>query len=285
VSGPPRAGELEHVAVTNQVRPHIGLWVVDAVPNTGLRAEVDDAVDLRAVSGGCQGFGIGEIDPFEPEPLDGSNLKSLAAEAIEHAESVFVLLERSRQALSPETVAGADALLDGRRAILDELHDLGQLYNAGRRTRIHGDYHLGRVLRSQEDFVILDFEGEAAKPLALRRAKYSPLKDVASMLRSFHYAAYAALFAFAPASGGPIERLIPWADAWHHWVSRAFLSAYRMAMSESPLLPEPESFNQLLHALIVDKALCELEFELNSRPEWARIPLTALVTLALPLQR
>jgi len=222
---------------------------------------------------------------FEPEPLDGSNLKSFAAEAIEHAESVFVLLERSRQALSPETVAGADALLEGRRAILDELHDLGQLYNAGRRTRIHGDYHLGRVLRSQEDFVILDFEGEAAKPLALRRAKYSPLKDVASMLRSFHYAAYAALFAFAPASGGPIERLIPWADAWHHWVSRAFLSAYRMAMSESPLLPEPESFNQLLHALIVDKALCELEYELNSRPEWARIPLTALVTLALPLQR
>jgi len=68
-------------------------------------------------------------------------------------------------------------------------------------------------------------------------------------------------------------------------VSRAFLSAYRMSMSESPLLPAPGSFDQLLHGLIVDKALCELEYELNSRPEWARIPLTALVTLALPLQR
>jgi len=140
------------------------------------------------------------------------------------------------------------------------------------------------VLRSEEDFIILDFEGEAGKPLAARRSKYSPLKDIAGMLRSFQYAAYAALFAFAPASGGPIERLVPWADAWQHWVSRAFLSAYRMAMSESPLLPGPASFNPLLHALIVDKALRELENELNNRPEWARIPLTALATLALPLQ-
>ena len=104
------------------------------------------------------------------------------------------------------------------------------------------------------------------------------------MLRSFHYAAYAALFAFSPASGVPFERLAPWADAWQHWVSRAFLGAYRMAMSESPVLPGPASFGLLLQALVIDKALYELEYELNSRPDWVRIPLTALVRLALPLQ-
>jgi maltose alpha-D-glucosyltransferase/alpha-amylase len=221
---------------------------------------------------------------FEPEPLDAASLREFAAEAAEHAEAVFGLLERSRQMLPAEVVASADAVLDARRTLVEELTDLEQLRGAGSRIRVHGDYHLGRVLRSEEDFIILDFEGEAAKRLAARRSKYSPLKDIAGMLRSFQYASHVALFAFAPASGGPIERLVPWADAWHHWVSRAFLSAYRMAMSESTLLPGPGSFNQLLHGLILDKALWELEYELNSRREWARIPLAALVTLALPLQ-
>ena len=105
------------------------------------------------------------------------------------------------------------------------------------------------------------------------------------MLRSFNYAAFAALFAFLPtAPGGTRAARCRGREAWQHWVSRAFLGAYRMAMSESPVLPGPAAFKPLLHALIVDKALYELEYELNSRPEWARIPLGALVTLALPLQ-
>jgi len=203
---------------------------------------------------------------------------------VARAESAFDLLARSREMLTPEAAADAGRVLDLRRPLIDELRELEDLRSAGRRIRVHGDYHLGQVLRSGEDFVILDFEGEPAKSLAARRAKYSPLKDVAGMLRSFNYAAFAALFAFLPTAPGALEQLTPWAQAWQHWVSRAFLGAYRTAMSESPVLPGPASFEPLLHALIVDKALYELEYELNSRPEWARIPLGALVTLALPLQ-
>jgi len=224
-------------------------------------------------------------DPaFAPEPLDAASLRAFARDAVARAESAFDLLARSREMLTPEAAADAGRVLDLRRPLIDELRELEDLRSAGRRIRVHGDYHLGQVLRSGEDFVILDFEGEPAKSLAARRAKYSPLKDVAGMLRSFNYAAFAALFAFLPTAPGALEQLTPWAQAWQHWVSRAFLGAYRTAMSESPVLPGPASFEPLLHALIVDKALYELEYELNSRPEWARIPLGALVTLALPLQ-
>ncbi len=150
---------------------------------------------------------------------------------------------------------------------------------------MHGDYHLGQVLRTEADFVILDFEGEPTRSLSERRAKHSPIKDVAGMLRSFHYAAHAALMSLGQASAATATRLVPWADTWQHWVSRAFLDAYRQTMEDSGLLPENDAFDRVLRALILDKAFYELDYELNARPEWARIPLQALVTLALRLQR
>ena len=155
---------------------------------------------------------------------------------------------------------------------------------AGRRTRIHGDYHLGQTLRAKADFVILDFEGEPARTLAERRAKQSPLKDVAGMLRSFSYAGYAGLNAFTqrrpPHSANDVRALELWTQLWVNSVSAEFLRAYKATISEMPgLIADPTQAQQLLNAYLLEKALYELLYELNNRPTWVRIPLTGILSL------
>ena len=150
--------------------------------------------------------------------------------------------------------------------------------DAGLRIRIHGDYHLGQVLRTEEDFVILDFEGEPARSIAERRRQQSPLKDVAGMIRSFSYAAYAALFAFTVHAPDNYPALEPWADTWQHWSADAFLKGYLAGMEDAPLMPRPRlrCGERLLSAFMLDKALYELGYELNNRPDWVRIPLIGI---------
>ena len=149
-------------------------------------------------------------------------------------------------------------------------------------TRIHGDYHLGQVLRSRSDFVLLDFEGEPARSLAERRAKQSPMKDVAGMLRSFSYAAFAALFTYTSRRPEDFESLLPWAKLWERAVSAEFLRAYRAASKGSQHVPaDTEAFGNLLDAYVLDKALYELLYELNNRPAWVRIPLEGIRALTL----
>ncbi len=152
----------------------------------------------------------------------------------------------------------------------------------GQRIRIHGDYHLGQVLRSRGDFVILDFEGEPAKSLAERRAKQSPLRDVAGMLRSFSYAAYAALNAFTTQGSEDAKNLEDWATRWQNAVSTEFLRAYGLtiAATNPHLIPQPEQVQRMLNAYLLEKALYELLYELDNRPTWVRIPLAGI--LALP---
>ena len=156
---------------------------------------------------------------------------------------------------------------------------------AGKRIRIHGDYHLGQTLRAKADFVLLDFEGEPARTLAERRAKQSPLKDVAGMLRSFSYAAYAGLNAFTqrrpPHGASDVKALELWTQLWLNAVSTEYLRAYKATIGEMPrLIPEPAQAQQLLNAYLLEKALYELLYELNNRPTWVRIPLAGI--LALP---
>jgi hypothetical protein len=148
------------------------------------------------------------------------------------------------------------------------------------RTRVHGDYHLGQVLYTGKDFVIIDFEGEPARSLGERRLKRSPLRDVAGMLRSFDYAAHNAL-RLEQASGliraEDVEALEHWADFWADWVSAAFLKSYlETAQTGSFLPPSPEDFSLLLRILILEKAIYELAYELNNRPDWVQIPMRGI---------
>jgi maltose alpha-D-glucosyltransferase/alpha-amylase len=157
--------------------------------------------------------------------------------------------------------------------------------DAGERIRIHGDYHLGQVLRSRSDYVILDFEGEPARSLAQRRAKQSPLKDVAGMLRSFSYAAYSALNTFAqrrpPNSDADARNLEAWATLWQNAVSTEFLRAYKRTINETnpTLIPTPSQSQLLLNPYLLEKSLYELLYELDNRPTWVRIPLAGILAL------
>ena len=151
------------------------------------------------------------------------------------------------------------------------------------RTRLHGDYHLGQVLYTGADFLIIDFEGEPARPLSERRRKGSPIQDIAGMLRSFHYAPYAVLFGQAPGfvfGAEQIAALEPWAGLWHRWVSAAFLETYLATAGEPPFLPRSRAqLAALLDAFLLDKAVYELNYELNNRPAWVQIPVEGVLQL------
>jgi maltose alpha-D-glucosyltransferase / alpha-amylase len=219
----------------------------------------------------------GQGPPFAPQPLDRAALGALADDMRAHATAALDQLEQRLDTLNDASRAHANAVLLQRTALLSRLDAVRSESAAGWRTRIHGDYHLGQVLRTEEDFVILDFEGEPARPIAERRALQSPLKDVAGMIRSFSYAAYAALFAFTVHAPDDYDTLEPWADTWQHWASDAFLNGYLSAMEGAPLIPgEAGARQRVLSAFMVDKALYELGYELNNRPDWVRIPLLGI---------
>jgi maltose alpha-D-glucosyltransferase/alpha-amylase len=142
------------------------------------------------------------------------------------------------------------------------------------------------VLYTGKDFVIVDFEGEPARPLTERRLKRSPFADVAGMLRSFDYAVHTVLHG----AGGieairpqDVPTLVPWARFWQQWVSSAFLRAYLQQVGDAPLIPHArEELARLLNVLLLEKNVYELGYELNNRPQWVRIPLAGILrTLAV----
>jgi maltose alpha-D-glucosyltransferase/alpha-amylase len=154
---------------------------------------------------------------------------------------------------------------------------------AGQRIRVHGDYHLGQVLYTGSDFYVIDFEGEPGRSLDERRRLRSPLADVASMMRSLHYAAFGVLSLALPgAQTRPEDRatLTPWARYFFETSVRAFLTSYTGVTSLEGLLPEtPHEFQRLLDIQLVEKALYELIYELNNRPTWVELPLRGLLDL------
>src|SRR5262245_16316184 len=202
-----------------------------------------------------------------------------------HAEASLDLLGRQVGALNDASRSIAESVLAAKPSLLVRFDDLAAVRAGGVRIRVHGDYHLGQVLRTEEDFIILDFEGEPARPIAERRVKQSPLKDVAGMVRSYSYAAYAALFAFTVNAPDQYALLESWAETWQHWTSQAFLDGYVSTIGESPLMPQTDAWQVLLRAFVLDKALYELGYELNNRPDWVRIPLIGIRKLATGLQR
>jgi len=225
----------------------------------------------------------GKDDPnFAPEPLERNELRHLASEMEEHASQVFARLKDLMPSFSEDAIESAALVLSRRRQALARFHQLKDLGIDSQRIRIHGDYHLGQVLCVKNDFVILDFEGEPTKPLAERRAKHSALKDVAGMLRSFSYAAHMSLGNYTARRPESLESLRTWSRFWELSVAASFLRSYRSEAGRASFLPSKiQEFRALLEAYLLDKALYELNYEVENRPAWVRIPLAGILALEI----
>ena len=166
-------------------------------------------------------------------------------------------------------LAAEQQILAQERRLLDQ-------HVPASKIRIHGDYHLGQVLNTGKDFVILDFEGEPARPLSERKLKRSALRDVAGMMRSFQYAAYSALWQ-PSMRAEDVPFLERWADLWYRQMSAVFLESYLKTTAGASFLPQKESDLQvLLEAYLLDKAVYEVGYELNHRPDWVIIPVRGI---------
>jgi maltose alpha-D-glucosyltransferase/alpha-amylase len=224
-----------------------------------------------------------EDSAFSAESFTPETLEVDAARIEEQLVRSLEALKRGMSQFSESASDKAALVLSRRLDLVERTRNIATLNpaEAGQRTRIHGDYHLGQLLRSHADYVILDFEGEPARSLEARRTKQSPLKDVAGMLRSFSYAAYAGLNAFSLRRPDDAKNLDPWAKLWQNTVSSEFLNAYwnTIQSSNPSLIPNAKDAQALLNAYLLEKALYELLYELDNRPAWVSIPLSGVLAL------
>jgi maltose alpha-D-glucosyltransferase/alpha-amylase len=221
-------------------------------------------------------------DPaFAPEPFTQLYQRSLYQSMRSLTNRTLALLEQRLPALPEEQRAEAVELLARREAVHGTFGALLGRKVAAARIRTHGDFHLGQALYTGKDFVIIDFEGEPERPVSERRIKASPLRDVAGMLRSFHYVSHAALRGKTPTLfvGNVAIPNETWATFWYAWISASYLQSYFANAEPGAFLPSGNHRRTLLNAYLLEKALYELRYELNNRPDWVKIPLEGILQL------
>ncbi len=215
---------------------------------------------------------------FMPEPVPDVERAGWHARVRDEA---LTTLARLSDAALPEAVQEtADRLLAAREHLLARIDALRLDTSQVFKSRYHGDLHLGQVLVAETDFIIIDFEGEPARPYADRAAKHSPLRDVAGMLRSFSYAAHAALQRASTENPALRPALSPFTRQFERMVVEAFLLGYVAAVEDQPFYPaDPDDARRLLDLFILEKALYEVRYELAHRPEWVGVPVHGLLDL------
>ncbi|MGP6191507.1 MAG: maltose alpha-D-glucosyltransferase [Vulcanimicrobiaceae bacterium] len=210
-------------------------------------------------------------DPaFAPEEFTADDVSKLAERLHAQTDAALESLERALESSVPAAqLARARALIVQRAALHERIDALTQTSTLGRKTRIHGRFHLGNVLVTATQFLIIGFEGDPLKPLAERRLKSSPLDDVALLVQSFDYAVTATLLGLTVDRTEHLHQFEPEVERWRRRAATAFLAAYWEA-SDVPLSAE------LLGLYVIDKALRSLIYELTNRPSWIAIPLDSL---------
>lgn len=219
---------------------------------------------------------------FDPEPVQSADLQRWAAGVRDEAVHTLQRLESAMAGWPEPTVRLGQAILDQREQLLQRIDGAAQAAPVGLLTRLHGDLHLGQVLIARDDFLLIDFEGEPTRSLEERRAKQSALRDVAGMLRSFDYARHTALQQTAK-SPVEYERLAPVARDWERRVREGFLQTYQSVAVAGGLYADAAQFeaaSAMLDLFELEKALYELRYEIDNRPDWVEVPLAGIAALA-----
>jgi maltose alpha-D-glucosyltransferase/alpha-amylase len=219
-------------------------------------------------------------DPaFCPEPFSLLHQRSLYQSARALLRRTFDVLAEGIDTLPENMTGAAREVLASRRTIDTRLRRIYRKKLEAKRIRCHGDLHLGQVLHTGRDFMIIDFEGEPARSLGERRFKRSPLRDVAAMMRSFHYAAMNTLY-IGRERPEDVRTLRPWSESWADWASVAFLSSWLTTFEPAGVIPsDDEELCLLLEFYLLEKCIYEVGYELDNRPEWVGVPLSGLRTL------
>jgi maltose alpha-D-glucosyltransferase/alpha-amylase len=217
---------------------------------------------------------MGGGEAFDPEPLTDADLATLREDIEQEARATLQRLGRHLPDLPQAERVQAEALLGRRDDLTARIADLTPAGLEAVKTRCHGDLHLGQVLVTENDIVVIDFEGEPARPLAERRAKQCPLVDVAGVVRSFHYAGGNALERLARDHPSDRERIAGPIARWRLQMIRRFLAAYEETASGSPSFPrDSQQAQDLIRLFTLQKALYEIRYELDNRPTWVGIPI------------
>ncbi|WP_309085201.1 maltose alpha-D-glucosyltransferase [Chelativorans sp.] len=221
-----------------------------------------------------------DMEAFRAEPVRRSDISSWVKDAREQAAAARAGLERNKERLPANTRECAERFLSLSKEIDKRLAELGKLAPSGKKSRIHGDYHLGQVLVSQQDVYIIDFEGEPRRSLTERRDKSSPLRDVAGMLRSFDYAAWAAVRQVGARLPDQSRDSGNLARRWRERMTAEFMEGYLAAAEGAGNLPqEREGREALLELFLLQKGFYEINYELSNRPDWVGIPLQGVLDL------
>jgi maltose alpha-D-glucosyltransferase / alpha-amylase len=230
-----------------------------------------------ALAGNC------ELKEFAPEPIRPEDVQLWIKDSLDRAEEVLELLKQRREAANEANRLLIDQALARRATLCDRLSALLPHDVEGLNIRLHGDFNLGQTLIVKDDIFIIGFDGQPHRPLTERRRKAPAARDVASLIRSIDYSATAALeraLKVAPDEHGKLAMALA---EWRDRAAAAFLAAYRDAMADQRLWPsDPQAAEQMLNFFLIEKALCETEYELTHRPDWLRVPLTGMLQLLSP---
>lgn len=221
-----------------------------------------------------------KLPEFRPEEYSLHYQRSLYAGFQSQVRATFNSQTKNLRKLSEEARKEAEEILNMKGDILEILKGIYKSKIDVTKIRIHGDYHLGQVLFTGKDFVITDFEGEPARSYSERRLKRSPLRDVAGMIRSFHYTAYASLFHNTDIRKEDVAKLIPFLEQWYYYVSGIFVKSYLQTVKGYDFIPNNKAhLETLLTTFLLEKSIYELNYELNNRPDWVVIPLRGIKSL------